>query len=185
MLLGYLILIFPMIALLSLVLYLPVYFTNRKKYGKRPFIRHLAIYALIGTAASIIYITILIYGEEITFFPEYHMLNLVPFAWLEDLREWGGKLILKNLFLNILMFVPLGFFLPIVYNRLTRLWKTIACCFSFSFFVEFFQYFIGRSADIDDLIVNTVGGIIGYCIFAILRHFFRQKYWWKKACALQ
>ena len=100
MLLGYLILIFPMIALLSLVLYLPVYFTHRKKYGKRPFIRHLAIYALIGTAASIIYITILIYGEEITFFPEYHMLNLVPFAWLEDLREWGGKLILKNLFLN-------------------------------------------------------------------------------------
>lgn len=113
------------------------------------------------------------------------MLNLVPFAWLEDLREWGGKLILKNLFLNILMFVPLGFFLPVVYNRLTRLWKTTACCFSFSFFVEFFQYFIGRSADIDDLIVNTVGGIIGYCIFAILRHFFRQKYWWKKACALQ
>ena len=50
----------------------------------------------------------------------------------------------------------------------------------FSFLIEFIQYFIGRSADIDDLILNTLGAMLGYFIFYIFSGLFRNKNIWKK-----
>ena len=47
MFLSYLIFIFPAVAVLSAILYLPFYFVQRKKYGKRPFSIHFANYGLI------------------------------------------------------------------------------------------------------------------------------------------
>lgn len=35
--------------------------------------------------------------------------------------------------------------------------------------IEILQYFIGRSADIDDLIMNTLGGILGWLIFCVVQ----------------
>lgn len=50
----------------------------------------------------------------------------------------------------------------------------------FSFFIEFVQYFIGRSADIDDLMLNTLGGILGYFIYVAFSNMFKDKNIWKK-----
>lgn len=47
--------------------------------------------------------------------------------------------------------------------------------------IETFQYFIRRSADIDDLIMNTFGGTIGCGIFYLYNQCFADKAWWKKA----
>jgi glycopeptide antibiotics resistance protein len=46
--------------------------------------------------------------------------------------------------------------------------------------IETFQYFIGRSADVDDLIMNTIGGFIGYGIFALLNKCLNSKDLWQK-----
>lgn len=37
--------------------------------------------------------------------------------------------------------------------------------------IEFVQYFIGRSCDIDDLTMNTLGGCIGYGVYCVIKHF--------------
>ncbi|HBI72004.1 MAG TPA: hypothetical protein DDY59_02300, partial [Lachnospiraceae bacterium] len=79
MILFYLLMVLPVVAVFSLIIYLPVFCLNKKKYGKKPFIRHLAIYSLIGVVLSILYATILINGRDITFHPGYHLLNLIPF----------------------------------------------------------------------------------------------------------
>ena len=45
---------------------------------------------------------------------------------------------------------------------------------------ETLQYFLGRSADIDDVIMNTLGGVIGYGAFRLANRAFRGQAWWKQ-----
>ena len=66
---------------------------------------------------------------------------------------------------NIALFIPLGFMLPML-NQASRKWDiTLACGFFFSLTIEIFQLFNSRITDIDDLITNTLGTLIGYLIF--------------------
>lgn len=66
--------------------------------------------------------------------------------------------------------------MPIVFKRFTSFKKTFQFVFLFSFFIEFTQYFIGRSADIDDLILNTLGGVIGFMTYDIIVRLFFTKH---------
>lgn len=81
---------------------------------------------------------------------------------------------------NIFMFVPMGFITPVAFKEVRFFPKTILCVVAFSFCIEFIQYFIGRSADIDDLILNTLGGIIGYGIYALFSKCLGEKRFWRK-----
>lgn len=78
------------------------------------------------------------------------------------------------------MFLPLGFIFPVAFKKARTFYKTTICMLLFSFLIEFIQYFIGRSADIDDLILNTLGAMLGYFIFYIFSGLFRNKNIWKK-----
>ncbi len=130
----------------------------------------------IGKILFLLYIAFLIYflifsdsyGRVAT--GEYRY-NLVPFR--EILRFWsyrdqlGFPVMFTNLFGNILIFVPFGFFLPMA-SRYRSFWTTLLSSFGLSLCVEIFQLLtkVG-SFDVDDLILNTLGGILGYIIFAI------------------
>ena len=77
--------------------------------------------------------------------------------------------------LELSVFVPLGLLPPALWQRLRRLWKaTLLCCAS-SCLIEFFQLFIGRSVDVDDVILNTLGGVLGYLLFALLWALFSRR----------
>ncbi len=70
-----------------------------------------------------------------------------------------------NEMLNIIMFIPLGFFLPIIWNEeFNSLKRTTIFSFGLSCIIEILQIFTFRLTDIDDLITNTIGAIIGYYI---------------------
>lgn len=172
--------VLPQIALFSLLFYLPIYFINKKKRGIRPLIRHLAIYALIGIFLSIIYTTILLYWPDISFTPDYHQLNLKPFVWVSETYSMGFKRMIEQLLLNIIITMPLGFILPIIFKDLRKWSKTLMCVMLIILCIETLQYFTGRSADIDDLIMNTIGGNIGFSIFVLLNKILYSKAWWKK-----
>lgn len=180
MILFFLFRLLPATAVLSLILYLPVYLCNRKKYGKRPFVRHLSIYIFIGVLLSLLYATILIGISYITFKPSYYFLNLKPFTWINETYSMGFVKMIKELILNIIMLIPLGFILPIVFKSLRKCWKTVLSVMVIIACIETFQYFIGRSADVDDLIMNTIGGLVGYGIFALLNKCLYSKEWWQK-----
>lgn len=67
--------------------------------------------------------------------------------------------------LNIIMFMPLGFLLALIWWEY-RIWTRIAVTgFGFSALIEFAQLFSNRTADIDDLMANTVGALLGYCLW--------------------
>ena len=110
-------------------------------------------------------------------------LNLTPFRLFTEPWLMGEEKKVAQSLANILMFVPPGFFLPVAFRKVRRLWKTTVCMMFFSFFIEFTQYFTGRSADIDDLILNTTGGILGYLVFALFSRLFGGRKLWKGCLA--
>ena len=89
--------------------------------------------------------------------------NLVPFK--EIFRyEITSEAFLKQVVGNILLFVPLGYFVTYYCNIKSIVGITIISLLS-STTIEIVQRFIGRSVDIDDVILNVFGGIIGYLLF--------------------
>lgn len=67
---------------------------------------------------------------------------------------------------NVALFVPLGFLLPTAFKRL-RWWQTDLICLGATCLVELVQPFFGRACDLDDIIMNALGGVIG-CALAKL-----------------
>lgn len=110
----------------------------------------------------IIYILLLYY--IVTFQDNnYGTNNFVPFR--EIFRyDVNSRLFLKNVIGNVLLFVPFGIFVT-YYVKNDKVYQTLFLSILVSCSIEFAQSVIGRTADIDDVILNTIGGIIGYIIF--------------------
>lgn len=89
-------------------------------------------------------------------------INLIPFRWITE----GVRPYIEN----ILLFIPLGFMLPCIWKRYEALWKTALSGITFSLIIELSQLFnIRRVTDIDDLLMNTLGTLIGWVIFRLLK----------------
>lgn len=103
--------------------------------------------------------------------------NLVPFRTIRNYVKYSGFLhTMINIFGNIIIFVPFGILLAEIFPKTRNILKILGITFATSFFVEFIQFFIGRSVDIDDLILNLLGSVIGYFIWKkILRFKFAKK----------
>ena len=73
-----------------------------------------------------------------------------------------------NLAGNVVMFVPLGFFLPAVWKKCRGFFRTLFCAAGMIAAVEIAQLFSLRgSCDVDDLILNLVGVAVGYALFRL------------------
>lgn len=75
---------------------------------------------------------------------------------------------------NIALFVPLGFLLPIAFGKL-KWWQTDLICLGTTCAVELIQPFFGRACDIDDIIMNTLGGVIGCALAKLLQRISGRK----------
>lgn len=74
---------------------------------------------------------------------------------------------LKNCLLNIALFVPLGFLLPLLSSAFRSAGATVCTGFAASLAIECLQIFSGRTSDVNDLITNTVGTLLGFCLVRI------------------
>lgn len=114
----------------------------------------------------------------ITVFPRYigfpgpRVLNIMPLIGMYDIMFHSVDIFvpIRNIGFNILLFVPFGFFLSSrksLFHHVTM--KVIVVQgILFSVSIEAVQYIIfpsGRSADIDDVILNVVGTYLGYLVF--------------------
>lgn len=117
-------------------------------------------------------------------------LNLIPFV--EIMRYWRivsySRVAIINLFGNIFIFVPVGFAVALLKQGKHPLlggwlWSTLL-----SIFIECFQLLTPRTTDIDDVILNMLGGILGVLLYLVFRKIFprvvrrvRQPIWSKTA----
>ena len=103
--------------------------------------------------------------------------NLIPFRTLKLFirllfhhRPQLVESAVVNLAGNVLMFIPLGIFLPLVFFKLRKLWQTLACAALIISLVELLQLLtLVGCCDIDDLILNLIGTAAGYVFFKCIR----------------
>jgi len=89
---------------------------------------------------------------------------------LYDPSQYNIRLAIVNLFGNIALFVPLGYFLPRLWEGLRKWWRTWLATLLVMTAVELTQLFTLRgTCDVDDLILNLLGAAIGYGIFCLFK----------------
>lgn len=82
--------------------------------------------------------------------------NVIPFVdMVTDFVNAG---------LNVLLFVPLGIFLPMLWDRYRDIRRTMLVAFCMTVGIEFSQIFTFRTTDINDVITNMVGTLVGYFV---------------------
>lgn len=91
-------------------------------------------------------------------------INLIPFS-----SEGAMTYIL-----NIIMFMPLGFLLPLIWKNFRNAKKVVLMGFLMSLAIEICQLFNIRTTDIDDLMMNTLGTLVGYCCWKVFSLIFRN-----------
>ena len=94
--------------------------------------------------------------------------NLTPLVHLLEYKS--RKEMLLTVIGNFALFIPSGIILPILYPKLDRFWKVVTAGALLSLCIEIIQLpFSVRASDVDDLILNTLGVMAGYGIYAAVR----------------
>ncbi len=144
-----------------------------------------------GIVLFVIYMVLMMYA--LFFFEAYgrgvrgediYRYNLRPFVEIRRFWSCRGQLgrtaLVMNIFGNVLGFIPYGFILPVITNKMRSGFSVILSGFALSLFVETVQLVTRVGCfDVDDLLLNTLGAAIGYFAFAICDHL-RRKHYGKK-----
>ena len=137
----------------------------------------------VAGCVSTVYVAAVIYLAFISREPmPIHHYSINPFGAARRGLEFGGGLIsgllhgtvkitnwaeLRNIILNILLFIPFGYLLPVHLPRL-RWWQVILLGLAFSLTIELLQLITKLGyADVDDLINNTLGAAIGWLCYKL------------------
>ncbi len=147
------------------LLYIFKFFKKWKSHGRDKLIVNTLIYIYIS---FVLFFTIMpiITSLPFVFDHPYVPMNFNAF---DDVFNSRGDFI-RQVVLNVIMMIPFGFLLPIT-NKKINFKKIILYTFLFSLCIELLQPLINgvRSADVTDLITNTLGGIIGYVFNLIFK----------------
>lgn len=84
--------------------------------------------------------------------------NLIPFS--RDIDAFGYAM-------NVVMFLPFGFLVPLLWKKATRPGVLALSGMGFSLLIELSQLLSIRGTDVDDLIMNTLGACLGYLVYRI------------------
>lgn len=140
----------------------------RKKY-RTGILREIVINLFFIYFLLVIYFTFFKYGMLGISFNKSRYLNLVPL--IETINMFTSNFMglgnsLYNVVGNILLFVPVGFFIPLLFKKEEDLKKILMYGFIGSLAVEVIQYFTAINiTDIDDIIFNTLGAGLGFVCY--------------------
>ena len=139
-----------------------------------PKLRRLARILFVLYLLALLYILFLMDAREAAF----HSVNWVPLRTIRMFFKYyfihphfSFSAWFNNIFGNIGLLVPMGFLLPILSGRRMSFLQIGMITFNFILIVEWLQYMTGvGAADIDDLILNLSGALIGYALYRLWLH---------------
>ncbi len=115
----------------------------------------------------------------------YYLVGVLTMTGIGKLKTFSPNIVLipfldmisgpTDTILNIILFFPLGFFLSLLYKKYNRISNVALTGFLFSLSIEIVQMFGRGATDINDLITNTVGAILGYFIYKSLSKLTRKE----------
>lgn len=139
------------------------------------------VFRLVSTILFCLYLAVVVYCMFLAdgfhrsgYFVDYRY-NLTPFQEIYRYPRMkavhGTWTAFLNLFGNVLVFMPIGFYIPFHYRKIRKSWQVIGLCFIFSLLIELTQLVTKCGVfDVDDLILNTLGGVFGYiCYYVAFR----------------
>ena len=153
--------VFPMMILFSIVAIVLRVITNLYSHSKFDF------YHDLKALVYVLYCFVLFVLVTTNDFSSYSN-NFIPFREIFRYKNIHDPLFIWNVQGNIILFMPFGFIIADVINLKSgkhNIWLTMLVSTITSLSIEIIQMFIGRSFDIDDIILNLFGAIIGYLVF--------------------
>lgn len=135
-----------------------LFLARRRRFPHRPdgYRTGLALFALY--LAFTLHVTgagTLFDGLNYGFAPRPYQINLIPFSREMDISYPG----------NLLLFIPFGWLVPLIWKKWDRLPRVAGAALALSFLIEASQLLNNRFSDVDDLIINTAGALLGYALF--------------------
>lgn len=150
------------------------FFYNKKEPSvrKRNHVKKLMLGALfIGYIVFVCELTIIGRGSS-----HFLQMNLQPFSGYIDAWKKYSLRDLQNCIFNILMFVPLGVFLPLLFPKFKLFKWLFLVVVSATLSIETYQTLTGAGIfELDDLINNSIGGIIGYQLYRLVASIVQHK----------
>ena len=127
----------------------------------------LAVYLLV-----LLWILVLKLGVQFSYMDK-RSVNLIPFR---EPLILNGKIDFGEMILNVVIFIPLGIYAGILFQRWT-FWKKTFFFFIISLLIEGIQFILKVGAfDITDIITNTLGGIIGLMTYMAIEKIFKSSF---------
>ena len=127
-------------------------------------IKSICIFALLLYLYCVLYITLIdrtVGMRRHVFRPLWEVSSMFRSG---NYRYWSGQI-----GCNIIMLMPLGFLLPVLYDRFRSIKVIAVVGFTFSVMIELTQYYTGRGLfESDDIIHNTIGAVLGCVIYLII-----------------
>ncbi|WBW50157.1 VanZ family protein [Peptoniphilus equinus] len=100
--------------------------------------------------------------------PIAQRMNLEPFHTIRTFMAYGDiEFALINILGNVLITIPLGILLPMVYPYFKKFHRFFITLCLGVIAIELIQLIIGRTLDVDDVILNTLGGLLGYIAYQL------------------
>lgn len=97
-------------------------------------------------------------------------MNFIPFKTIGAFfKHFVPDVFMVNIVGNIVMFMPWGFGLALLWKKNQSVVRIVSLSFLFTLFIEAGQLFIGRSVDVDDLILNFSGGCLGALLYLFVK----------------
>ena len=171
---------FAVIGVILIPLYFIILFVNIKK--KKTFFEHLIFTTFYVYISLIIKVTLFQIPIDESFLNSlrsmgsHYSLNVMPFKSIYGFYlEGNPKVFLTQVGGNILMFIPFGTYLPLITRKSSSFGRTLAFTVWLSVAIELAQAVISlliefnyRSVDIDDVILNLMGGMLGYVFYKLV-----------------
>ena len=124
---------------------------------------------------AVIIVTFIVRETMVLRTPENRGMILQPFREFEAMMNGAHFFWFKQIFLNILLFVPFGILLPMVSRCFKDPIITVAAGCLISGTIEIMQYITGRGlTEVDDVIMNTIGAAVGVVIYKIISTVYRS-----------
>lgn len=157
---------------LSILVFLVYIITNvvlvkkGKKLNKsREFVKIMFIVYFFGVLAYTM--------KEMFYYPHFkeririESINYIPIVETIKMFQNSRSTALYQVMGNLIMFVPLGMFVAVLYKKSNSILKVAGISLICTTVIEISQFFGGRGIDVDDIIINTLGGILGYLTYKV------------------
>lgn len=124
------------------------------------------------------YIILILYLTAMCFLVGVPSVTGIKIGWSYNFIPFYGMLNdITNSYLNVLLFIPLGIFVPCLWPEYRSMMKTVGLGLMTSLGIEILQIFTFRATDINDVITNVAGTMIGYLIGRLIIKRFPQLNW--------